>query len=69
MAGDSSPRAVPAAALAVVACTAALLLYLPFILRPSLFQDDFLILAQSWTWQETRQALSVERVRDLLAWP
>jgi hypothetical protein len=59
MGDDTATRSasLPVAALVVVACAAALGLFWPFIMRPYLFQDDFQILQQSWTWEGTRQGL------------
>jgi hypothetical protein len=47
------------AALAALACLAALALDGPFLARPVLWEDDFLIVAQSYTWERTRASLWV----------
>jgi hypothetical protein len=45
--------------LGIAACAAALSLYGYALVRPQLLQDDFQILAQSVTWQQTRDGLWV----------
>jgi hypothetical protein len=53
----SSPRGVFLPFL--VACGAFLLLYVRSFVGPTIFYDDFQILAQSWTWQRTCDGLWV----------
>jgi hypothetical protein len=54
----AAPRRA-AAGLAALACLAAVALYSPFLVGPVLWEDDFRILAQSYTWQRTRASLWV----------
>ena len=58
--GEASFRLPPPSSLLTLtaaAFLAALLLYARPLLRPVLNQDDFQILAQSWTWQKTLDGL------------
>lgn len=53
----SDPRARPAAWLFIAAVLAAVTLYGRALLFPVLVQDDFQILARSWTWAKTVEGL------------
>src|SRR5919199_3242936 len=55
--GSGLRGSLPVLVLGVAACLAALALHAYPMCRPWLFDDDFLYLAQSWTWQATRENL------------
>jgi hypothetical protein len=55
--GDSSPTRYRAFLLALFICLVALGLHGYPLVRPAMFDDDFVIVAQSWTWSAARANL------------